>query len=189
MTPVMHGSNASVTRELIDGFGVSGTSGVFTRSCEETLRVLRDNKQALLAIVDVLLHDPLMSWRMSTKKKENVQHKVSSTCATPSLQSSVSNSAHDGFHNRVQAKAPSKVLLLSKRTTTTIAQTRTWCGTRSGTNSRGGIGERCVSLHSHCTSFVAMTALCLHSFVVFWFHAHTEGSLLYLRGQSEWRGR
>jgi len=57
-----------LTREVVDGFGVAGTEGVFTRCCEETLRVLRDNKEDLLAIVDVLLHDPLMSWRMSTNK-------------------------------------------------------------------------------------------------------------------------
>jgi len=67
-----------LTREVVDGFGVAGTEGVFTRCCEETLRVLRDNKEDLLAIVDVLLHDPLMSWKMSTAKKaaENRRDRV-----------------------------------------------------------------------------------------------------------------
>jgi hypothetical protein len=33
--------------------GVAGTAGVFSRCCEETLLVLRENRQALLAVVDV----------------------------------------------------------------------------------------------------------------------------------------
>ena len=42
-----------LTRDIVDGMGVAGTAGVFTRCCEETLHVLRENRQALLAVVDV----------------------------------------------------------------------------------------------------------------------------------------
>jgi serine-protein kinase ATM len=42
-----------LTRDIVDGMGVSGTAGVFSRCCEETLHVLRENRQALLAVVDV----------------------------------------------------------------------------------------------------------------------------------------
>lgn len=62
-----------LTREMLDGMGVAQTEGVMTRCCEETLRVMRENKQALLAIVDVLLHDPLASWKETSSKKAAAQ--------------------------------------------------------------------------------------------------------------------
>ena len=64
-----------LTRDIVDGMGVTGTDGVFLRCCEETLQVLRENKQALLAVVDVLLHDPLTQWKLSANKKASEQRK------------------------------------------------------------------------------------------------------------------
>lgn len=42
-----------LTRDVIDGMGVTGVEGVFRRCCEETLSVMRTNKEALLTIVEV----------------------------------------------------------------------------------------------------------------------------------------
>lgn len=42
-----------LTRDIIDGMGVTGVEGVFRRCCEETLSVMRTNKEALLTIVEV----------------------------------------------------------------------------------------------------------------------------------------
>lgn len=41
---------------MIDGMGVTGVEGVFRRCCEETLSVMRTNKEALLTIVEVFIH-------------------------------------------------------------------------------------------------------------------------------------
>ena len=55
-----------LTRDIVDGMGVAGSTGVFSRCCEETLHVLRENRQALLAVVDVLLpsicHRLIVEW-------------------------------------------------------------------------------------------------------------------------------
>jgi len=59
-----------LTRDLVDGMGLAGTDGVMTRCSQESLRVMRENKYALLAIVDVLLHDPLESWKISNEKRQ-----------------------------------------------------------------------------------------------------------------------
>lgn len=40
---------------MIDGMGVTGVEGVFRRCCEETISVMRANKEALLTIVEVHL--------------------------------------------------------------------------------------------------------------------------------------
>ncbi|QHO17058.1 hypothetical protein HN873_033624 [Arachis hypogaea] len=57
-----------LTRDLIDGMGVTGVEGVFRRCCEETLSVMRNNKEALLTIVEVFIHDPLYKWALSPLK-------------------------------------------------------------------------------------------------------------------------
>lgn len=57
-----------LTRDIIDGMGVTGVEGVFRKCCEETLSVMRMNKEALLTIVEVFIHDPLYKWALSPLK-------------------------------------------------------------------------------------------------------------------------
>lgn len=42
-----------LTRDVIDGMGITGVEGVYRRCCEETLAVMRTNKEALLTIIEV----------------------------------------------------------------------------------------------------------------------------------------
>jgi len=56
-----------LTRDLVDGMGVTGVEGPMRRSCESTMLVLRENKEAILTIVEVFLHDPLYKWTMTVK--------------------------------------------------------------------------------------------------------------------------
>ncbi|TQD95703.1 hypothetical protein C1H46_018647 [Malus baccata] len=49
--------------------GVTGVEGVFRRCCEETLSVMRTNKEALLTIVEVFIHDPLYKWAFITSER------------------------------------------------------------------------------------------------------------------------
>lgn len=62
-----------LTRDMVDGFGVTGTAGVFTKSCEHTFKVLRENKEHILAILDVLRWDPLYQWSLSPIRKNRLQ--------------------------------------------------------------------------------------------------------------------
>uniref|UniRef100_A0ACD5TS08 Uncharacterized protein n=1 Tax=Avena sativa TaxID=4498 RepID=A0ACD5TS08_AVESA len=57
-----------LTRDIIDGMGVTGVEGVFRRCCEKTLSVMRENKEALLTIIEVFIHDPLYKWALSPLK-------------------------------------------------------------------------------------------------------------------------
>lgn len=57
-----------LTRDIIDGMGVTGVEGVFRKCCEETLSVMRTNKEALLTIIEVFIHDPLYKWALSPLK-------------------------------------------------------------------------------------------------------------------------
>ncbi|OMO81453.1 hypothetical protein CCACVL1_12414, partial [Corchorus capsularis] len=57
-----------LTRDIVDGMGVAGVEGIFRRCCEETLSVMRTNKEALLTIIEVFIHDPLYKWALSPLK-------------------------------------------------------------------------------------------------------------------------
>ena len=54
-----------LTRDIVDGMGITGCEGTFRRSCEEVLRVLRGHQQSLLTILEVVIHDPLYKWSLS----------------------------------------------------------------------------------------------------------------------------
>ena len=54
-----------LTEDMVDGFGMTGTEGVFRRCAEETLRVLRDQAGIITTILEVFRNDPLHSWCVS----------------------------------------------------------------------------------------------------------------------------
>lgn len=57
-----------LTRDIVDGMGITGVEGVFRRCCEKTMAVMRNSQEALLTIVEVLLYDPLFDWTMNPLK-------------------------------------------------------------------------------------------------------------------------
>ncbi|OQS07464.1 phosphatidylinositol kinase (PIK-5) [Thraustotheca clavata] len=62
-----------LTRDLVDGMGITGVDGLFTRTCEETLQVLRKKGTALTTILEVFIHDPLYNWTLSPIKALRMQ--------------------------------------------------------------------------------------------------------------------
>ena len=51
-----------MTADMVDGMGTTGTQGVFQRCAEETLRVLREDSEVILTVLEVFKYDPLHSW-------------------------------------------------------------------------------------------------------------------------------
>lgn len=63
-----------LTRDMIDGMGGSqNLNGIFKHCCEHTLRVMRNNYQQILTVLDVLVHDPLYKWTLSTDKIQQLR--------------------------------------------------------------------------------------------------------------------
>jgi ataxia telangiectasia mutated family protein len=54
-----------LTRDIVDGMGITKTEGVFRRCCEFTLAALRKESYGIVTILDVLRYDPLYSWTVS----------------------------------------------------------------------------------------------------------------------------
>lgn len=53
-----------LTRMLVNAMEVSGIEGNFRTTCEHVMRVLRDNKESLMAVLEAFVYDPLINWRL-----------------------------------------------------------------------------------------------------------------------------
>ena len=62
-----------LTRDIVDGMGITKTEGVFRRCCEFTLDALRKEEYSIMTILDVLRYDPLVSWSVSPIKMKRMQ--------------------------------------------------------------------------------------------------------------------
>ena len=51
-----------LTRDIVDGFGISGSEGPFIRASTFALTVLREEEDTISTFLDVLRHDPLYNW-------------------------------------------------------------------------------------------------------------------------------
>ena len=62
-----------LTRDIVDGMGITKTEGVFRRCCEFTLDALREEQYAIMTILDVLRYDPLYTWSISPLRLAKLQ--------------------------------------------------------------------------------------------------------------------
>ncbi|KAL9106135.1 MAG: hypothetical protein Q9227_008783 [Pyrenula ochraceoflavens] len=62
-----------LTRDLVDGMGITKTEGVFRRCCNFTLEALRRESYSIMTILDVLRYDPLYSWSISPLRIKRMQ--------------------------------------------------------------------------------------------------------------------
>lgn len=56
-----------LTRMLVKAMEVSGIEGSYRITAEHTMRVLRANKDSLMAVLEAFVYDPLINWRLLTK--------------------------------------------------------------------------------------------------------------------------
>ncbi|KAF1989999.1 hypothetical protein K402DRAFT_460730 [Aulographum hederae CBS 113979] len=62
-----------LTRDLVDAMGYTGTEGVFRRCCEFTLDALREERESIMTLLNVLRYDPLYSWTVTPVKARKIQ--------------------------------------------------------------------------------------------------------------------
>ncbi|KAH6692211.1 phosphatidylinositol 3-kinase tor2 [Plectosphaerella plurivora] len=54
-----------LTRMLTYAMEVSNIEGSYRITCEHVMRVLRENKDSLMAVLEAFIHDPLLTWRLT----------------------------------------------------------------------------------------------------------------------------
>lgn len=86
MLPIPETIPFRLTRDVIDGLGICGTEGLFKKSCEITLELMRQYADTLITIIEVFLYDPLYQWQLSPQKALQLQQqfdKTNNDSATP----------------------------------------------------------------------------------------------------------
>ncbi|SPO21770.1 related to serine-protein kinase atr [Ustilago trichophora] len=53
-----------LTQNMVDAMGVTGCDGVFRKSAEITMSILRDNRDSLMSVLEAMVHDPLGEWNV-----------------------------------------------------------------------------------------------------------------------------
>ncbi|KAJ1953477.1 phosphatidylinositol kinase- protein kinase tor1, partial [Dispira parvispora] len=57
-----------LTRMLILAMEISGIEGSFRTTCEHVMRVVRLNRDSLMAVLEAFVYDPLINWRLTPPK-------------------------------------------------------------------------------------------------------------------------
>lgn len=60
-----------LTRMLTFAMEVSNIDGSYKISSEAVMRVIRDNKESLMAVLEAFIHDPLLNWRLTHRDEPN----------------------------------------------------------------------------------------------------------------------
>ncbi|KAG8190056.1 hypothetical protein JTE90_023028 [Oedothorax gibbosus] len=53
-----------LTRMLIYAMEVTGIEGTYRKTCQKVMKVLRENKDSLMAVLEAFVYDPLLNWRL-----------------------------------------------------------------------------------------------------------------------------
>ncbi|EMD39125.1 phosphatidylinositol 3-kinase-like protein [Gelatoporia subvermispora B] len=70
-----------LTRMLTHAMEVSGIEGSFRITCEISMKVLRDNKESLMAVLEAFVYDPLINWRLMQTDTEARRPEGSTTAS------------------------------------------------------------------------------------------------------------
>ncbi|KAF2398484.1 hypothetical protein EJ06DRAFT_583742 [Trichodelitschia bisporula] len=84
-----------LTRMLTYAMEVSNIEGSYRTTCEHVMRVLRQNKESVMAVLEAFIHDPLLTWRLNARESP----------PEPTFQSERRNSIMAGIQERPGAAA------------------------------------------------------------------------------------
>ena len=95
-----------LTRMIVNAMEVSGIEGNFRSVCEAVMRVLRENKDSVMAMLEAFVHDPLINWRLlNTEAKVSNQDDKDSAVKTSEMQDKTSNETGDGVDDNSQPRS------------------------------------------------------------------------------------
>lgn len=90
--------------------GISKTEGVFQKSCEKTMEVLRLNQNAIITVLEVLLYDPLYAWTLSNDEAIRRQTEdVESLSGIHNLMSTTKNQSRNLTAERALVRLEAKL--------------------------------------------------------------------------------
>ncbi|XP_057312523.1 serine/threonine-protein kinase mTOR-like [Hydractinia symbiolongicarpus] len=94
-----------LTRMLINAMEVTGIDGNYRMTCESVMRVLRENKDSLMAVLEAFVYDPLLNWRLIDTQKEK-RSKGRPESYAQHNEGNEFHEAYDRTHDRPRGKKP-----------------------------------------------------------------------------------
>ncbi|CAF1271979.1 unnamed protein product [Rotaria magnacalcarata] len=58
-----------LTHNVVDGMGTLGVEGVFRKTCEIILHLIRDERELLVSVLKTFIYDPLVEWKSATREE------------------------------------------------------------------------------------------------------------------------
>ena len=110
-----------LTRDLVDGMGITGTEGTFRRCCEFTLEALRNESYSIMTILDVLRYDPLYSWSLSPLRLKRMQDGQNGDPAVPADGGGVGGDGGLGKQVEEEGEADRALLVVGKKLSRTLS--------------------------------------------------------------------
>ena len=102
-----------LTRMLTYAMEVSNIDGSYRESCLAIMRVIRNNKESLMAVLEAFIHDPLLNWRMGrnsppspsfpSERRQSILGMEQSDDPTKQLSQLRLNNSYRGAGRRVSA--------------------------------------------------------------------------------------
>eukprot|EP01155_Anaeramoeba_flamelloides_P010974 Anaeramoba_flamelloidesa326854_59.p1 GENE.a326854_59~~a326854_59.p1 ORF type:complete len:975 (+),score=216.26 a326854_59:235-3159(+) len=65
-----------LTRMLVNAMEISKTEGNFRHTCLNSMKVIRDNKDSLMALLEAFVYDPLINWFLDRESSQTTQQKL-----------------------------------------------------------------------------------------------------------------
>lgn len=93
-----------LTHNMVDAFGITGYEGSFRKSCEITMRILRENKNTLMTILETFIHDPLVEWSKSRKYSRTEQDNVFAVKSLAVIERKLTGIVQDGIPLSVEGQ-------------------------------------------------------------------------------------
>ncbi|KAI9716271.1 MAG: hypothetical protein M1812_005496 [Candelaria pacifica] len=113
-----------MTRDVVDGMGITQTEGVFRRCCEFTLEALRQESYSIMTILDVLRYDPLYSWSISPLRIKKMQE-AQSEVAAPSTGDATAAESSKKKADSEAGEADRALTVVSKKLSKSMSVTAT----------------------------------------------------------------
>ncbi|OBT86494.1 hypothetical protein VE02_04917 [Pseudogymnoascus sp. 03VT05] len=114
-----------LTRDIVDGMGISKTEGVFRRCCEFTLEALRKEADTIMTILDVLRYDPLYTWSISPIRLAKLQDAQSAAPPISTASSTATNNGKSKGAVNEPSEADRALTVVRKKLSKTLSVTAT----------------------------------------------------------------
>jgi ataxia telangiectasia mutated family protein len=117
-----------LTRDIVDGMGITKTEGVFRRCCEFTLDALREEQYSIMTILDVLRYDPLYTWSISPlrlAKLQKARHNDDGVMDDEQSEAETKKGKKTGGHVNEPSEADRALEIVRKKLSKTLSVTAT----------------------------------------------------------------